>query len=115
VVGSSLHGVVDFSECNLLRRLVGFLVNFSFRLEEYGAIFCAMVGLATVEHAAQRFEYVWASAVTAATIWWATSLIVLSKSLIGGSHVSFLRRWPKNYSPNSLVARSHLIRCSVLV
>jgi hypothetical protein len=109
VVGSPLHGVVDFSECNLLRRLVGFLVNFSFRLEEYGAIFCAVVVLATVEHAAQRFEYVWASVVTAAMIWWSASLIVLSKSLIGGSRISFLWWWPKHSSPNSLVDCSHLI------
>jgi hypothetical protein len=51
VVGSPLHSVVDFYGCCLLRRLVGFLVHFSFRLEEYEAIYCAMVGLAVVEHA----------------------------------------------------------------
>jgi hypothetical protein len=82
VVGSPLHSVVNFSGCHLLRRLVGFLVHFSF-------------GLSTTEHVVWRSECVWASAVTTAMIWCDISLIVLSKSLIRGFWVSFLRRWPK--------------------
>jgi uncharacterized membrane protein required for colicin V production len=50
VVGSSLHSMVDFSGCHLLRRLVGFLVHFSFGLEKFGAIFCVVVGLAVMKH-----------------------------------------------------------------
>jgi hypothetical protein len=99
VVGSPLHGVVDFSGCCLLQRLVGFLAHFSFGLEEYGAIFCLMIGLAAVKHAVWRSEYVWLSAMTATTIWCATSLIVLGESLIGGPGVSFLRRWRKILLP----------------
>jgi hypothetical protein len=61
------------------------LSQFSFKIEEYGAIFCVMVGFAAVEHIVWRSECVWASAVTAATIWCTASLIVLSKSLIRSS------------------------------
>jgi hypothetical protein len=99
VVGSPLHGVVDFSGCYLLRRLRGFLVHFSFGLEEYEAIFCAMIGLVVVKHIVQRSECVWASATTTTAIWCAASLIVLSESLIGGPRVSFLQRWPKILLP----------------
>jgi hypothetical protein len=68
------------------------LVHFSFGLEEYRVTFCVMVGFTTVEYDVQRSECVWASAAAA-------SLIVLSKSLIGGSWVSFLWRWPKILLP----------------
>jgi hypothetical protein len=76
VVGSSLHGVIDFSGCYLLRWLRGFLVHFSFGLEEYGAIFYVMIGLTVMKHALQRSECVWASTVTVAVICCAKSLIV---------------------------------------
>jgi hypothetical protein len=51
VVWSPLHSVVDFSGCHLLRRLNGCLFHFSLGLEEYGAIFCVMVGFTAIEHA----------------------------------------------------------------
>jgi hypothetical protein len=99
VVGSPLHSVVDFSGCQLLGRLVGFLVHSSFGLKEYGTIFCVMVGFTVVEHAVWRSECVWASVVTATMIRCTASLIVLCKSLIGCSWVSFLWRWPKILLP----------------
>jgi hypothetical protein len=98
VVGSPLHGVVDFSGCYLLRRLRGFLVHFSFGLEEYEAIFCAMIGLIVVKHIVQRSECVWASAATTTAIWCAASLIVLSESLIGVLRFLSCRGVPKFFS-----------------
>jgi hypothetical protein len=84
VVGSPLHGVVDFSGCHLLRKLVELLVHFSLGLKEYGVIFCAMVGFTVVEHAIRRSEYVWALTAAMAMIWCGASLVVLSKPLIEG-------------------------------
>jgi hypothetical protein len=77
----------------------GVLLHFSFVLEEYGAIFCAMVCLTTMEHAIRRLEYVWASAAAATMIWCDTSLVVLGESLIKGSRISFLQRCPKVFLP----------------
>jgi hypothetical protein len=91
--------VVDFSGCRVLRRLPRFLVYFSFGLEEYGAIFCAMVGLAAVEHAVWRSECVWALATIAAMVWRAASLVVLGGSLIEGPWVPFLWRCTKVLLP----------------
>jgi hypothetical protein len=79
VVGSLLHGVIDFSRCCLWRRLVGSLVHFSLRLEEYGVVFGVMIGLITIKHAIRRSECVWALATTAVMTWCAASLIVLSE------------------------------------
>jgi hypothetical protein len=99
VVGSPLHGVVDFSGCRLLQRMGGFLLHFQFRVKEHGAIFCAMVGFTTMEHALRKSYCVWASTVIAATIWCSASFAVLSGSLIEGPWVSFLRRCPKVLLP----------------
>jgi hypothetical protein len=68
VVGSPLHDVVDFSGCRLLRRLCRILLHFSFRLKEYGEIFCAVVDFTAIEHAVLRSECARASVVTVATI-----------------------------------------------
>jgi hypothetical protein len=51
VVRGPLHGVVDSSRCQLLRRLRGVLLHFSFQFEEDGAIFGAVVGLTATKHA----------------------------------------------------------------
>jgi hypothetical protein len=51
VVRSSLHGVVDFSRCSLLRRFSEILVHFSFRLKKDGTIFGAVAGFVATVHA----------------------------------------------------------------
>jgi hypothetical protein len=73
-----------------------------------------MVGFTVVEHVVWRSECVWASAVIAAMIWCTAYLIVLGKSLIGGSGRVFLAEVAQNSSPNSLVAHSRQNRCCVL-
>jgi hypothetical protein len=97
VMGSPLHSVIDFSGFGLLRTLVGFLVHFPFGVEEYGAIFCALVGLTAMEHAVWRSKCVWASVMT--TVWCAASLVVLSGSMVERPLVPFLRRCPKVLLP----------------
>jgi hypothetical protein len=101
VVRSPLHGVIDFSGSGLLRRLYGILFHFSFRHEEDGAIFGAMVGFAAVIYAVQRFECVRASAVASAMIWCSTSLATLYESLVECSWISFLQRCSKKILPFS--------------
>jgi hypothetical protein len=88
VVESPLHGVIDFFGCRLWRRLCGVLLNFSFRLKEYGAIFHTVVGFTMMEHAVRRYECVRASAVTTAMIPCAASLVVVGESLIEGPWIS---------------------------
>jgi hypothetical protein len=99
VVGSPLHSVIEFSGCRLLRSLAGFQVHFPFGLEEYEAIFCAVVVLTDMELAVQRSECAWASAVSVATVWRVASLVVLSGSLVEGLLVPFLHRCPKVLLP----------------
>lgn len=77
MVGRPLHGMVDFSRCRLLRRLLGVLVHLSFGFKEYGAIFRAVVSTTTMEHAIWGSECVWASTATTAAIWCAASLTVM--------------------------------------
>jgi hypothetical protein len=79
----------------LLWRLLGVLLHLSFRLKEYGAIFYAVVGFATMKHAIRRPKCVRASPATAATARCATSLTVMSEPLIKSCMVPFLRRWSK--------------------
>jgi hypothetical protein len=68
---------------------------------EYGAIFGAIVGFATVEHAVQRSDYVWTSGsvVTTTAAGCVASLIVLGESLIKCSLISLLRRCSKIILP----------------
>jgi hypothetical protein len=61
-------GGVPISGCHLFQRLVGLLVHFPQGLEEYGAVFCAMVGCTVVEHAIRRSERIWASTTATAAI-----------------------------------------------
>jgi hypothetical protein len=84
VARSPLHDVVNFPGCWLLWRLNRFLLYFQLGFEEDGAIFCAVVGFTAVVHAVWRFYGVWASAMTAATIWSSASLSVLGGCLIEG-------------------------------
>jgi hypothetical protein len=58
-----------------------------------------MVVFTTVEHVVWSSKCVWALTTTVTTIWCAASLIVLGKSLIRGSRVLFLWRWPKILLP----------------
>jgi hypothetical protein len=99
VVRSLLHGVVDFFGCQLLLRLIGVLLHFSFRLKEYGAIFCEMIDFIVMKHVVWRPNFVWASVMTTIVTWCATSLTILGESLIEGSRVSFLRRYCKVLLP----------------
>jgi hypothetical protein len=48
LVGSILHGVIDFSGCGLMRRLCRILLHLLFRLQIDGAIFGAVVGCAAM-------------------------------------------------------------------
>jgi hypothetical protein len=68
VVGSTLHGVIDFSGCGLMRRLCGILLHLLFHLQIDGAIFDAVVGCAVAIQAVQRFECVRPSAIASAVI-----------------------------------------------
>jgi hypothetical protein len=77
VVRSPLHGMVDLTGRRLLQRLLGILIYLPFRLEEYGAIFCVVIGFITVEHVVHRLVGVWTSAVTTASAWCAPSLMML--------------------------------------
>jgi hypothetical protein len=53
------------------------LLHLSFRLEEYGAVFCAVVYVTTTVHAVQRLECVWASALIMALTGHASSMVIL--------------------------------------
>jgi hypothetical protein len=75
------------------------LVHFSFGLEEDGTIFCVIVGFSTVVNALRRLEGVRASAVTVASAWCATSLVVLILHVIKSSLTSFLQGWPEIIFP----------------
>jgi hypothetical protein len=101
VVRSPFYGVIDFSGCGLLRRLCGILFHFSFRHEEDGAIFDAMVDFTAMIHAVRRFECVRASVVASAMIWCSASLAALYKSLVESSWISFLQRCSKKILPFS--------------
>jgi hypothetical protein len=68
VVRSSLHGVVDFSGCRLMRRLCRILLHFLIRLKIDGAIFSVMVAFTTMVHAVWMFHCVWASTVPWSTV-----------------------------------------------
>jgi hypothetical protein len=85
----SIHCVIHFSGRRLLQRLVGFLLHLSFRLEEYGMVFCAVVGVTAMVLVVRRLECVWASATTTASTWHAPSLI-LFWPLLEGSLASLL-------------------------
>jgi hypothetical protein len=67
MVWVSLHGVVNFSRCRLLRGFYGALIHFLLCLLVDGVIFGAMVGLTTVIHAVRRSECVRASTLTVAS------------------------------------------------
>jgi hypothetical protein len=72
---------------------------FSIVLEEYEAVFGAMIIFTPMEHAIWRSECVWASTMTVTVIWCSASLIVLSESQIRGPCVSFLGGWHKILLP----------------
>jgi hypothetical protein len=97
--GGPLHGVIDFSGCRLLRRLCGILVHFSFRLEENGTIFGAVVSFTTMIHAIWRFECVRVSVVISAPIWHVAYLAALHETLVRGPWISFLRSCSKVLLP----------------
>jgi hypothetical protein len=69
--------MVDLPGRRLLQRLFGVFLHLSFRLEEYGAIFCAVVGFTAVEHAVLRLIGAWTSAMTTASPWCAPLLMIL--------------------------------------
>jgi hypothetical protein len=92
VVKSPLHGVVDFSGCDLLWWLCGVLLHFSFGVKEDGTMFGAVVSFAAMVHAGRRLECVGAMPMTSAPIWCAAYLVALHESLLRGSHTSSLRR-----------------------
>jgi hypothetical protein len=75
--------------------MFGVLIHLSFRLEEYGTIFCAIVGFVVMKHAVWRLKCVRASVTTAASARCATSLTVMSEPLVEGCLVPFLWRWSK--------------------
>jgi hypothetical protein len=55
VMRSPLLGVVDFSGCELVRRLCRILLHFLFALKVDGIIFCSMIGVTAMVHAVWRF------------------------------------------------------------
>jgi hypothetical protein len=81
VVGSPLHGVIDFSGCGLMRRLCGIVLHF-FHLHIDGAIFGAVVGCATMIHAVRRFECVRPSVMASVMIQCSSSLAALWESFV---------------------------------
>jgi hypothetical protein len=82
VMWSPLHGVIDFSGCELMRRLCRILLHFLFCLKIDGTIFCVMVGFVAMVHAVWRFHCVWASAAPLAMVQSSASLDVLVGYLI---------------------------------
>jgi hypothetical protein len=97
VVGSPLHGVIDFSWCGLMWRLCGILLYFLFWIQKGGAIFGVAVGCAVVIHVVRRFECVRSSAMAWATIRCSASFATLCGSLVESSLMSFLRRCFRNF------------------
>jgi hypothetical protein len=67
------------------------LLHLSFGFEEYGAVFCAVVGFTIVINAVQSLVCVW----TLASAWCAASLAILARPLVEGALISFLWRWAK--------------------
>jgi hypothetical protein len=55
---------------------------FFFDSRKMGAVFGAMVSLATMVHAVQRSSYISASATTVASSHWSMSLVILIESLV---------------------------------
>jgi hypothetical protein len=68
VTWSPLYGVVEFLGCGLLQRLCKILLHFLFRLKIDATIFCAVVDFIAMVPAVWRFQCVWASAVSPATV-----------------------------------------------
>jgi hypothetical protein len=113
VVWSPLHGVVDFLECELMRRLCRTLLHFLFHLKIDGAIFCAMVGFIAMVHAIWRFHCVWASTAPAAMVRSSASLVVLGRGIFDGKPLGFFPvKALRSSSPSFLVA--HTIRVNVV-
>jgi hypothetical protein len=112
VVWSPLHGVVDFLECELMRRLCRTLLNFLFHLKIDGAIFCAMVGFIAMVHAIWRFHCVWASTAPAAMVRSSASLVVLGRGIFDGKPLGFFPvKALRSSSPSFLVAHTHQSQC----
>jgi hypothetical protein len=99
VMQGPLHGMVDFSGCELMRRLCRILLHFLFPLKIDGAIFGAMVDCTAMIHAVQRFECVRASAAASFVIQCSAYLSALWGSLLEGSLISFLLRCSKILLP----------------
>jgi hypothetical protein len=79
----------------ILAKTIWNLAPFSFRLEEYGAIFYVVAGFTIMKHVVQRPECLQASVTTVAPARCAASLTVLSGPLVEGGMVPFLRWWSK--------------------
>jgi hypothetical protein len=86
-VRSPLHGVVDFSELQLWRRLSGVLVHLPLGVDVDRAVFSVMVGIITMVHAVQVSQCVWASVPPTTSVGSSTSLAALGKSLVKSSRV----------------------------
>jgi hypothetical protein len=87
VVRSPLHGVVDFSELQLWRRLSGVLVHLPLGVDVDRAVFSVMVGIIAMVHAVQVSRCVWASVLPTTSVGSSTSLAALGKSLVKSSRV----------------------------
>jgi hypothetical protein len=74
--------VVDFSRCRLLWSVCRALVHVLLCFQVDGAIFGAMIGVATMVHAVRRFDCVRASTPTSTSARCSTPLAVLAESLI---------------------------------